>query len=77
MQLLTSILMTCRRWSVYGRIHAELSACTERELADIGIKRGEIRDVALRAGRDLRATALQVRRPEKRKAFAVRIAPAS
>ena len=38
-----------RRRAVYVQIHSELSSLTDRELADIGLSRAMVRDIALEA----------------------------
>ncbi|TDQ85438.1 uncharacterized protein DUF1127 [Dongia mobilis] len=49
MQLLTLIRTTWRRWAVMSEVHRELSAYSERELADLGIRRSEIAGIAREA----------------------------
>lgn len=51
MQLLTYLSSLFRpaflqRWAIYETTYRELSEFSDRQLADIGIKRGEIRDIA-------------------------------
>jgi uncharacterized protein YjiS (DUF1127 family) len=43
-----------RRWIAERRIYAELSARSDRELEDIGVMRGDLREVARRAARGVR-----------------------
>lgn len=49
MQLLSMIETTFRRWAVYSEVRRELGAYTERELADLGIRRSEIASIAREA----------------------------
>lgn len=72
MQLLTPLVTAYRRWAHYGRLYSELSHLSDRELADIGIQRSEIRDIALQSARKL-----QAQPAPDRKTFATRIATAN
>ena len=49
MQLFSMIETTFRRWAVYSEVRRELGAYTERELADLGIRRSEIASIAREA----------------------------
>lgn len=46
MQLLSSIDLFLRRWQRYGEVRHELSLYTDRELADMGVRRSEIPGIA-------------------------------
>ncbi|MBK8159668.1 MAG: DUF1127 domain-containing protein [Rhodospirillaceae bacterium] len=46
MQLLSSLDLFLRRWQRYGEVRHELSLYTDRELADMGVRRSEIPDIA-------------------------------
>lgn len=49
MQLLSYIDLTFRRWQRYGEVRRELATYTERELEDMGVRRGEIPNIARQA----------------------------
>lgn len=49
MQLFSMIETTFRRWAVYSEVRRELGAYSERELADLGIRRSEIAGIAREA----------------------------
>jgi uncharacterized protein YjiS (DUF1127 family) len=49
MQLFSIIETTFRRWAIYGEVRRELGAYSERELADLGIRRSEIAGIAREA----------------------------
>lgn len=44
-----SLASSLRRYHLYNRTVSELSALSDRGLADLGISRGEIRDLARRS----------------------------
>jgi uncharacterized protein YjiS (DUF1127 family) len=48
-KLLEQIALLARRWATYQRIRAELETYTDRELADMGMSRVDIRRIALEA----------------------------
>jgi uncharacterized protein YjiS (DUF1127 family) len=48
-KLLEQIALLARRWATYQRIRAELETYTDRELADMGMSRADIRRIALEA----------------------------
>ena len=47
------------RRRAFDRIHRELSYSTDRELADMGLGRGDVGPIARQAGRDAEAAALK------------------
>jgi uncharacterized protein YjiS (DUF1127 family) len=47
--LLTNLIRLVRRWRRYHRSIRELSRLDDRELADIGVSRSDIRSVARQA----------------------------
>jgi uncharacterized protein YjiS (DUF1127 family) len=49
MKLLERIALMARRWATYQRVRAELESYTERELNDMGIRRGDITRISLEA----------------------------
>jgi len=49
MQLLAMIATTLRRWAVDSETRRELGAFSERDLADLGIRRSEIPGIAREA----------------------------
>ncbi|WP_374384613.1 DUF1127 domain-containing protein [Dongia sp.] len=49
MQLLSTINLTLRRWQRYSEVRRELATYTDRELADMGLGRGDIRTIAQEA----------------------------
>ena len=44
--MLSPIIRFIQRWKRYGRVVQELSRLSDRELADIGITRGDIHRIA-------------------------------
>jgi uncharacterized protein YjiS (DUF1127 family) len=50
--LLQSGAQALRRYRVYSQTYAELSALSDRELADLGISRFDIRQVAREAAQE-------------------------
>lgn len=54
MQLFSMIETTFRRWAVYNEVRSELAAYSERELADLGIRRSEITGIAREAAARIR-----------------------
>lgn len=62
MQLLTLIETTWRRWAVMSEVHRELSAYSERELADLGIRRSEIAGIAREAAARIQPRASRAER---------------
>jgi uncharacterized protein YjiS (DUF1127 family) len=46
MQLLSYIDLTLRRWQRYGEVRHELCLYTDRELADMGVRRSDIPAIA-------------------------------
>ncbi|WP_374652157.1 DUF1127 domain-containing protein [Dongia sp.] len=49
MQLLSTLDLAFRRWQRYGEVRRELATYTERELADMGLSRSEIPQIAREA----------------------------
>ena len=44
--MVSSIIRFIQHWKRYGRVVQELSRLSDRELADIGITRGDIHSIA-------------------------------
>lgn len=57
MQLLSMIETILRRWAVEGEVRRELGAYSERDLADLGIRRSEIPAIAREAAARVRPAA--------------------
>lgn len=70
MQLLSFIETTFRRWAVYSQVRTELGAYTERELADLGIRRSEISTIA-------REAAARIQPKNRSERFAGKVAEAN
>ena len=49
MQLLSTINLALRRWQRYSEVRRELATYTDRELADMGLCRSDIRTIAQEA----------------------------
>jgi uncharacterized protein YjiS (DUF1127 family) len=49
MQLLSMLDLTFRRWQRYGEVRRELETYTDRELADMGLSRSDLPQVAREA----------------------------
>lgn len=49
MQLLSMLELTYRRWQRYGEVRRELATYTDRELADMGLCRSDLPQVAREA----------------------------